>query len=332
MRTRAKRCLAASRGLDGFGSLLTSQNALAPPPLLAAALASMASAIFITNSDGIILWVNDAFTRQSGYSSQEAVGQSPAILSSGRQDHAYYALLWETILAGKVWQGEVVERHKSGSLYVVDEIITPLFDQRGVASHFIAIQHDVTRRTQELARDRHLAYHDVVTGLPNRASFLLVLQLAMASARRDQGCLALLFIDLDKFKLVNDSFGHHTGDQLLAAVGARLRAAIRKSDVVARIGGDEFVVLLHHRVAPALACSLAEKLRRTLERRFMISQHRLAIGGSIGLAFYPDDGLGVDDLMINADAAMYQAKKRGGNAYQCHRAGMAGALASPEDA
>jgi diguanylate cyclase (GGDEF)-like protein/PAS domain S-box-containing protein len=296
-----------------------------PARLLAAAMASMASAIFITDARGIILWVNDAFTRLSGYSSVEAVGRSPAILHSGRQDRAFYALLWKTILSGGVWQGEVIDRHKSGRVYVVDEIITPLFDQHGVASHFIAIQHDVTQRKHETERDRHLAYHDFLTGLPNRASFLPMLQSALARASRDSGQLACLFIDLDKFKPVNDAFGHHIGDKLLSAVGARLRASIRKSDVIARIGGDEFAVLLHDKVSPALACHVAETLLRNLARPFMIDAHRICIAGSIGLALYPDDGLRVDDLMMSADSAMYQAKMRGGNSYYWHRIDMADA-------
>jgi diguanylate cyclase (GGDEF)-like protein/PAS domain S-box-containing protein len=300
---------AGGRPIDGA--------AAAPAQLLAAALATMASAIFITDAKGTILWVNDAFTRLSGYSAPEAVGNTPAILKSGKQDRRYYNLLWETILAGKVWQGEVIDRHKSGKLYVVDEIITPLFDQHGVASHFIAIQHDITARAQETERERYLAYHDVLTGLPNRASFLHMLQLALAGARRDGRGLALLFIDLDRFKPVNDALGHHAGDQLLEAVGARLRASVRKSDVVARIGGDEFAVLLQDKFSPEIACKLADKLLRSLARPFMIGPHRVSIAASIGLAFYPEHGLGGVEMMINADAAMYQAKIRGGNAYQC---------------
>lgn len=297
-------------------------DAVAPVRLLAAALGAMASSVFITDTNGTILWVNDAFTRLSGYTSLEAVGSTPAILNSGRQDRLYYGLLWETILAGKVWQGEVIDRHKTGSLYVVDEIITPLFDQDGVVSHFVALQHDITERRLESERDRYLAYHDVLTGLPNRASFLLMLHLALARARRDTGRLALLFIDLDKFKPVNDEFGHHAGDQLLSAVGARLRASIRKTDVVARIGGDEFVVVLHDKVSHAFACKLAEKLLSKLARQFIIGPHRICIAGSIGLAFYPDDGLSVDQMLINADAAMYHAKVRGGGAYRCFNPGM----------
>jgi diguanylate cyclase (GGDEF)-like protein/PAS domain S-box-containing protein len=326
MSEHKKQHLASGGHIDGIDSLLTMQDEQrhgAPAALLAAALTSMSSAIFITNANGIILWVNDAFTRLSGYSSLEAVGRTPAILNSGSQDRAYYALLWETILAGHVWQGEVIDRHKSGTLYVIDEIITPLFDRHGVASHFIAIQHDITLRKHESERDRYLAYHDVLTGLPNRASFLSILQLAISRASRDASLLALMFIDLDKFKPVNDEFGHRVGDQLLAAVGARLRGAIRKSDVVARIGGDEFVVLLHDKVTRALASRVATKLLGTLARQFMVSPHRLSIGGSIGLAFYPDDGLCVEEMMVNADAAMYQAKIGGGGAFRCCHPAMA---------
>lgn len=310
------------------GSVATPASApepAAPAPLLAAALASMASAIFITDANGVILWVNEAFTRLSGYAASEAVGATPAILNSGMQDQRFYSLLWKTILAGKVWQGEVIDRHKTGRLYVVDEIITPLVDQLGAPTHFIAIQHDITWRREESERERYLAYHDVLTGLPNRASFLAMLELALARAQRDTGRLAVLFIDLDKFKPVNDAFGHHVGDQLLSAVGGRLRAAIRKSDVVGRIGGDEFAAVLNHKVSPAQACRLAQKLLRILARRFTIGPHRVSIAGSIGLAFYPDDGLCVEQLMIHADAAMYQAKARGGGTYQCYSAGMAGA-------
>jgi diguanylate cyclase (GGDEF)-like protein/PAS domain S-box-containing protein len=319
--------------LDSPGSQLAQPATLepaasdpaAPARLLAAALASMATAIFITDANGIILWVNDAFTRLSGYAALEAVGSTPAILNSGRHDRRYYSLLWETIQAGKVWQGQVTDRHKTGRLYVVEEIITPLFDQLGVPTHFIAIQHDITERQQESEHERYLAYHDILTGLPNRASFLLMLQLAIGRAHRDTGRLAVLFIDLDKFKPVNDAFGHHAGDQLLSAVGGRLRASIRKSDVVARIGGDEFVVVLNDKVTHGLACKLAGKLLHSLARQFTIGSHRVSIAGSIGLAFYPEDGLCVEELMIHADSAMYQAKVRGGGGYQCYTSDMAGA-------
>lgn len=298
------------------GRRLDATVAVAPAPLLAAALASIASAIFITDANGVILWVNDAFTSLSGYSSLEAAGRTPALLNSGCQDRAYYAMLWETILAGRVWQGEVIDRHKSGRLYVVDEIITPLLNCHGAATHFIAIQHDISKRKQESDHYRHLAFHDELTGLPNRASLLSILRLAIARASRDTSLLALLFIDLDKFKPINDELGHQAGDQLLSAVGARLRASIRNTDVVARIGGDEFVVLLHNKVSPTLACKLAEKLLSTLARQFKIGPHRVCIAASIGLAFYPDHGMTVDDMMNHADAAMYRAKLSGGGARQ----------------
>lgn len=299
-----------------------------PDALLAAALGSMASAVFITNTDGIILWVNDAFTRLSGYSRRDAIGRTPALLNSGCQDHAYYSLLWETILAGQVWQGEVIDRHKSGKLYVVDEIITPLFDSDGKLSHFVALQHDVHQRKQESERYRHLAYHDALTGLPNRASFLSILRMAMTKASNGMHRLALLFIDLDKFKPVNDNFGHHCGDELLAAVGARLRASIRKSDVVARLGGDEFVVLLEEKVSNEFACKLAKKLSSVLARQFMLGSQAVSIGASVGVAFFPDDAASAEELMRHADAAMYAAKLRGGDTYACYGCGMNGAPAT----
>lgn len=334
MRAHKSRTVTHKRGVQRDASSWAAQHGRRPTAtdpdaahrLLAAAMVSMASSIFITDARGIILWVNEEFTRLSGYSSLEAVGCSPAILHSGRQDRAFYSVLWKTILAGRVWRGEVIDRHKSGTLYVVDEVITPLFDQHGAASHFIAIQHDITQRKHETEREHHLAYHDFLTDLPNRASFLPILQLALARASRDSGRLACLFIDLDKFKPVNDAFGHHIGDKLLSAVGARLRASIRKSDVVARIGGDEFAVLLHEKVCPALAGQLAATLLHSLASPFMIDAHRICIAGSIGLAFYPDDGRCVDELMISADSAMYQAKMRGGNSYYRHRLDMAEAV------
>lgn len=311
---------AAGAGMprSATGELGFAYSLHASQPLLAAALASMASAIFITDVKGVILWVNHAFTGLSGFSAQEAVGRTPAILHSQEGDRAFCSLLWKTILAGHVWQGDVVNRHATGRLYTVDEIITPLFDQSGLVSHFIAIQHDVTNRQQESERVRHLAFHDGLTGLPNRRSFLSILQSTINKAKDDGSSLALLYVDLDKFKPVNDEFGHHIGDRLLTAVAQRVRSAVRKCDLVARIGGDEFIVLLPSIASSGLACSLAQELIHSLTRQFTIECQRISIGASIGLAFYPRDGSGAEELMIHADRAMYEAKQRGGASYACY--------------
>lgn len=286
--------------------------------LLAKALTSTASAIFITDGAGQIVWVNDAFSRLSGYGPEDAIGHTPAILQSGKQDYAFYAQLWETLLEGKVWQGEVVDRRKDGSLYTIDEIITPLFDEQGDITHFIAIQHDITRQKQDSERDHHLAYHDALTDLPNRAHFLDLQRQAISHAQRTQHMLATLFLDLDKFKPVNDDYGHHVGDLLLSAVAERLRAALRQSDTIARFGGDEFAILLTSLPDTEVAIGLARKLLKALARPFVLRGQKIEISASIGIAIYPADGEDPETLLMNADKAMYQAKCRGGNSFQRH--------------
>ena len=286
--------------------------------LLAKALTSTATAIFITDARGQIVWANDAFHRLSGYSPEDIIGHTPAILQSGKQDDSFYAQLWQTILAGNVWQGEVIDQRKDGSLYTVEEIITPLLNEQGAITHFIAIQHDITLRKQESEHDRYLAYHDALTGLPNRALFISVQNNAISRAKRTQHALATLFLDLDNFKPVNDTHGHHIGDQLLVAVADRMRAAVRESDLVARFGGDEFGILLTDLVDRNVIASLARKLLDTLRMPFMLRGQKLQISASIGVAIYPADGEESETLLINADKAMYQAKLQGGNAYRLY--------------
>jgi diguanylate cyclase len=288
--------------------------------LLAKALTSTASAIFITDGAGQIVWINDAFSRLSGYDPEDAIGRTPAILQSGKQDYAFYSQLWETLLEGKVWQGEVVDQRKDGSLYTVDEIITPLFDEQGGITHFIAIQHDITRQKQDSERDHHLAYHDALTDLPNRAHFLDLQRQAISHAQRTQHMLATLFLDLDKFKPVNDDYGHHVGDLLLSAVAERLRAALRQSDTIARFGGDEFAILLTSLPDTDVAVGLARKLLDALARPFVLRGQKIEIRASIGIAVYPTDGEDPEVLLTNADKAMYHAKCRGGNNYQMYSA------------
>lgn len=289
-------------------------------PFLAQALASVGNAIFITDEVGRIVWVNHAFSRLSGYAPEESIGHTPAILRSGRQSDSFYSQLWQTINAGRVWKGEVEDRKKDGSMYVVDEVITPLFDASGTITNFIAIQHDITLRKQETERDHHLAYHDLLTGLPNRALFIDVQRKAIAYARRTHHLLATLFLDLDGFKPVNDTYGHRMGDQLLVAVGERLRAAVRQEDTIARFGGDEFAILIPGLTEPSVVATLAQKLVEAVSRPFVLRGKKISVQVSIGIALYPSDGGDAETLLMNADKAMYQAKFHGGNVFEFYSA------------
>jgi diguanylate cyclase (GGDEF)-like protein/PAS domain S-box-containing protein len=287
------------------------------PALLLSALEAAANAIFITDQAGHILWLNPAFSHLCGYSPAELLGKTPAILSSGMQSRAFYAELWQTILAGNAWRGTVIDRKKDGSLYTADETITPLVTGEGEITNFIAIQEDITLRGGDYERDRYLAYHDLLTGLPNRASFERLVKLAIEGvAMRPNELLGLMFLDLDKFKPVNDLFGHETGDLLLQAVAERIRASVRKSDTVARFGGDEFAILLQGMRNPEIAAALAAKLVNAISQPFVIADHRLEIGLSVGVAIHPFDGKTAEELTRKADGAMYQAKREGGNAWR----------------
>jgi diguanylate cyclase (GGDEF)-like protein/PAS domain S-box-containing protein len=284
----------------------------ADPALLARALSAAANPVFITDNSGQVVWVNAAFSERSGYSQAEAAGQTPSFLNSGSHDPSFYRGLWQTILAGQVWRGEVVEKRKDGSLYTADEIITPLKNDQGVTTHFVAIQNDITLRKQEGEREHFLAYHDALTGLYNRVLFLDLLQQAMARSARSTNPFALLYLDVDNFKQVNDTYGHHIGDCLLAAIAERLSASVRKStDAVARLSGDEFAVLHADLSEPKAALAFARKLVESIAQPFLLEGLKVRSGISIGVAIYPENGDTPGDLLNNADKAMYFAKKRG---------------------
>ena len=284
--------------------------------LLSMALASAANAVMVTDHQGRIQWANAAFSRLSGYSEAEIVGQSPQILKSGQQDKAYYQALWQTINSGEVWSSETVERNKDGSLYTVMQTITPLTDAAGKITHFIAIHEDITdqKRTQE--RISHMAQYDGLTDLPNRALFYDRMRQALSLAKRGKVGLALMFLDLDRFKQVNDTLGHHIGDLLLKAVAERLHQCVRESDTVARLGGDEFTVLLYDLREREDIGRIAEKIIAALSQPYELEGHDVRIGVSIGIARYTDDTEDEDSLMTLADKAMYIAKAEGRNTYR----------------
>ncbi len=280
------------------------------------ALSAAANSIFITDKDGHILWVNAAFCRLSGYGIDELVGQNPRILKSGKHDACYYEHCWRTILSGKVWSGEVIERRKNGEFYTVQQTITPLTDTSGAVTHFIAVHEDITARKDAEARIEHLAYHDPLTGLCNRAELHNRLEQAVDHATRNSASLALHFIDLDRFKVINDTLGHPTGDALLQAVAKRLERCLRASDTVARIGGDEFAVLQRDIADLERAAALASKMVGIMAEPFRVLGRDIHITPSIGISVFPLDSSRPDELVKNADMAMYLAKSEGRNNFQ----------------
>ena len=289
--------------------------------LQAAALESAANAIFITDRSGTIKWVNRAFERMSGYSADEVLGQNPRVLCSHYHDDEFYQQLWRTVLAGEVWRGEVVERRRDGSLYTVVQTVTPI-TMDGATEHFIAIHEDISARKQAEEKIRYMAMYDALTGLPNRRLLQSQLEQALAAANRNERLLGVLFLDLNDFKDVNDNLGHEAGDALLKQAADRLRECVRRSDTVARFGGDEFVVLqtaLDHVDGSA---ALAEKIIAVLTRPYAINGRDVHTGVSIGIAIYPFEDGDAERLLRHADMAMYRAKADSGSSYQFFDIGM----------
>lgn len=282
--------------------------------VLVRALDAATNPVLITERSGCIVWINKAFSLLSGYSKLELVGKTPHLLSSGRQTTTFYREMWMTILAGLTWQGEMVERRKDGSDCTINQVITPVLDPQGVVTHFIAILHNFKVMDEERARMQQLAFHDDLTGLPNRSLFLSLLNQAVSHATQQQQPLALMFIDLDRFKAVNDTHGHACGDKLLVAVAERLSQSVRRSDVVSRLSGDEFAILVTGMDHAWQVEVLADKLVGAINQPFMIDAHRLNAHISVGISLYPVDGASVEQLLARADDAMYQAKRHGGSA------------------
>lgn len=277
--------------------------------LLARALSATASAALIACRQGRLQWVNQAFLRLSGYAEHEALGKSRQQLGWD----ASAAAILDIVAAGEAWTGETILRDKQGATRIVSEVITPLRDDAGDITCFIAIQQDITERRRSDASLRHRATHDALTGLANKACLLRELEQMLVAARQERHLAAAMFIDLDRFKPVNDRHGHQMGDLLLAAAAQRLKGAVRQGDLVARYGGDEFVILLRSIPDPAAALDLAVQVARCVGRPYLLSGQRLEISASVGVAVFPGDGDDAAALLACADHAMYRAKRRGGN-------------------
>jgi diguanylate cyclase (GGDEF)-like protein/PAS domain S-box-containing protein len=275
--------------------------------------------MFVTDAEGTIVRINDAFTEITGYRAEDVVGKNPRFRSSGRHDAAFYAAMWDTIAKQGFWRGEIWNRRKSGDIYPEAVTVTAVRDDKGHVTHYVGNLHDITQRKLQEEEIRSLAFYDPLTQLPNRRLLAERLQHALIASDRSRRWGALLFIDLDKFKLLNDTLGHDIGDLLLQQVAQRLLACVREADTVARIGGDEFVVLLEQisvqeRDARHQTEQIGQKIIQALNQPYELAGHRHLSTPSIGASLFCGKVLGGDELLKRADLAMYHAKASGRNA------------------
>lgn len=271
------------------------------------------TSVVITGADVLIQYVNPRFSEESGYSSAEVIGQNPRMLGSALTDPAVFKEMWRRLASGEPWTGEFVNRRKSGDIYWEEAHIAPVKDAEGRTTHYVAVKLDITERKEAQERLTHMAYHDTLTNLPNRTLFFELVSQGLLLAKRNRSRLALLYIDLDRFKPVNDTYGHAAGDLVLQEVAVRMTGAIRASDCVGRIGGDEFVVLLQDVSGDDAVVGVAEKIRHALNQPIVVAGTALSISSSIGVAMYPEHGSDADELARHADSAMYLAKESGRN-------------------
>lgn len=284
--------------------------------LAASVFANTVEGVLITTPDTTIIEVNEAFSDITGYSREEAIGQTPKILSSGHQDRAFYQGVWQSLKTDGVYRGEFTNRRKDGSLFPIWQTITAVKDSANVLTHYVSVFSDITELKASQEKIQHLAYHDSLTGLPNRLLLKEHLDQEIKRFKRHSQPFTLMYLDLDNFKYINDSFGHSEGDELLCVVASFLQDTIREEDFVARLGGDEFVLVFHELANTDDAGQLAKKLLDKLVKVVPLKHHQVNISASLGICLYPHDGVTSDEIMRNADSAMYRAKRLGRNTYQ----------------
>lgn len=276
----------------------------------------------LTDLESTVLMVNPAFSQITGYSAKDIVGKTPKILSSGRHDRTFFQLMFEALTRDGRWVGEIWNRRKDGQIYLHWQTVACIYDEQGNPAKYLALFNDMTERRRAEDEIRFRANYDTLTHLPNRALLKDRLKQAMATNRRENNVLGVLFLDLDHFKRVNDTLGHGAGDQLLKVVAQRLCSTVRESDTVARLGGDEFVLLLPGLGKAAEAGDIARKVIRVIEQPITIKKQTVHVGCSIGITLYPEDGADVTTLFRNADLAMYRAKESGRNTWRFYEGGM----------
>ncbi|MCB1924293.1 MAG: EAL domain-containing protein [Gammaproteobacteria bacterium] len=278
--------------------------------------------VVVTDARGIILRVNRTLCAMVGYDEQELVGRKTPPYRSGEHPPVFYQQIWDLLRDKGYWEGEIWNRRRSGELFPTWQTIVGVMDSKGRPDRFVSVMRDITEQRRSEQRIHRLAYFDNLTNLPNRELFYDRFGHAIERAQRQRTQLALLFLDLDRFKNVNDSLGHPIGDELLKAVSERLLRLVRSEDTIARLGGDEFTILLESAVDETAVSNVASKVVEALSRPFAIGEHTLHIGCSVGISRYPKDGADATTLIKHADTAMYQAKAAGRSNYQFYSAAL----------
>jgi len=292
------------------------QNQQITSRLMGKVFESANEGVIITAPDATIITVNKAFTAVTGYRPEEVIGKKPDILRSDRQDPAIYKRMWEDLESVGQWQGEIWNRNKQGEAYLEWLSITAVKDDEGNLSHYVAVFSDITSEKDNEERLHHLAHFDQLTNLPNRILFNDRFKQALALARRASNKVAVMFLDLDGFKAINDSLGHAAGDKLLSQVAERLVKCLRESDTVARFGGDEFTIVLPEFDSKESVSKIATKITEVIAEPFDINGTEACVTTSIGISLYPADGQHAHTLIAKADNAMYHAKRHGKNHYK----------------
>ena len=278
--------------------------------------------VMITDVHGILEYVNSAFQNVTGYALEEVLGRPTSILASGDQDAVYFEEMWQTILSGRVFKGIFNNRRKDGSLFIEEKTISPIIDAKGFITHFVSTGRDISEKLRTDQQLNHLANYDLLTDLPNLLSFRERLFDALNRARRHSYKVGMIMMDLDRFKVINDTLGHHVGDEFLRQVAKRLQDRFRMSDALARLGGDEFALLVEPVGEQQALLTVIQKLLELFGESFSVGDHELYSSISLGVSIFPNDGDDVHTLMKNADTAMFRAKRAGGNRFEMYRSDM----------
>ncbi len=283
--------------------------------LLGKVFENAAEGVVITDPGARIITVNSSFTHVTGYEPHEVIGETPHILYSGRMENTFYREMWGKLLNTGQWHGEIWNRRKNGDIYLEWLSIAAVRDDAGNVTNYVGIFSDITSEKENKERLYQLAHFDILTELPNRMLFRDLLRQAMARARRNDKLVAVMFLDLDGFKAVNDTCGHNAGDELLKEVASRLKGSLRESDTVGRFGGDEFTIVLPDMDSVGAIAAVAEKVIGTVDREHWLGGRDVHITTSVGISLFPTQSEEAEQLIKQADAAMYHAKKEGKNRY-----------------